>query len=101
MQERPDRVVLHPPLPETRCALHQVSLTWRQPDRHATTTTENHMVVIVPDRRDFRGDVEKWSETTRHVGRLVAMACGFRLSGDSVRRTILVIAAAPCLTPAT
>ena len=54
MQERPDRVVLHPPLPETRCALHQVSLTWRQPDRHATTTTENHMVVIVPDRRDFR-----------------------------------------------
>jgi hypothetical protein len=49
----------------------------------------------------FRGDAEIRPGRTRSAGRFVAMVCGNRLFGDSVRRTILVIGATPCLTPAT
>lgn len=49
----------------------------------------------------FRIDTEFRPETTRNGGRFWTNGCGHRLSGDSVRRSILGFIRAPRLTPAT
>jgi thioredoxin reductase len=38
MQHREDRVAPHPPIAKRCRALQQISLPWRQPDRHDHTT---------------------------------------------------------------